>query len=140
MADLSRVESDSKPEIVDTSSHEANAHVDIEKHGVSPVVDSTTVVHAEDKIIVDAATVQAVSRGLQPPAFLLNMTAEERINMEKRLMRKIDTRLLPMIILMYILNYIDRNNISAATLGGLKEDLHLSSTQFLTAVSILFVG
>ncbi|EPE09849.1 pantothenate transporter liz1 [Ophiostoma piceae UAMH 11346] len=140
MADLSRVETDSKPEVIHTSSHEENAHVDIEKHGISPATDSTTVVRVDDKIVADAATAQAVSRGLQPPAFLLNMTAEERIAMEKRLKRKIDSRLMPMIILMYILNYIDRNNISAATLGGLKEDLNLSSTQFLTAVSILFVG
>ncbi|KAI0472683.1 MFS general substrate transporter [Xylariaceae sp. FL0804] len=47
-----------------------------------------------------------------------------------------------MIVLMYIMNYIDRNNIAAAKLAGLPEDLHLpeDSSQFQTAVSILFVG
>lgn len=47
---------------------------------------------------------------------------------------------LPMIVLMYILNYLDRNNIAAAKLAGILDDLHLSSTQFNTAVSILFAG
>lgn len=56
------------------------------------------------------------------------------------LVRKIDLRLLPMVILMYILNYLDRNNIAAARLAGLESDLSLTGTQYLTALSILFVG
>jgi hypothetical protein len=44
----------------------------------------------------------------QPPELVRNMTPEERAGLEKKLVRKIDLRLLPMIILMYILNYIDR--------------------------------
>lgn len=47
-------------------------------------------------------------RGLQPPEFLLNMSMEERLELETKLKRKIDLRLMPAIILMYILNYIDR--------------------------------
>ena len=56
--------------------------------------------------------------------------------------RKIDLRLLPIIIIMYILNYIDRNNIAAARFAGLEDDLNMDEdgTQFSTAVSILFVG
>jgi hypothetical protein len=34
----------------------------------------------------------------------------------------------------------DRNNIAAARLAGLERDLKLTSTEFQTAVSILFVG
>ena len=50
-----------------------------------------------------------------------------------------------MIILMYIMNYLDRNNIAAARLAGLQDDpskggLALTSPQYLTALSILFVG
>lgn len=47
-------------------------------------------------------------RGLQPPEFLLNMSMEERLELETKLKRKIDLRLMPAIIVMYILNYIDR--------------------------------
>jgi len=68
------------------------------------------------------------------------MSPERRIEAEAALKRKIDLRLLPMVILMYIMNYLDRNNIAAARLAGLEDDLNLTSVQFNTSVSILFVG
>lgn len=43
---------------------------------------------------------QAVARGLQPPEIIARLTPEERIALEKHLVRKIDWRLLPMIIIM----------------------------------------
>lgn len=51
-------------------------------------------------------------RGLQPPDFLLHMSMEERLALEAKLKRKIDLRLMPAIIVMYILNYIDRYGLS----------------------------
>lgn len=80
------------------------------------------------------------TRTLEAPEFIRNMTPEERATVEAKLKRKIDMRLMPMIILMYILNYLDRNNIAAAKLAGLLTDLHLTGVQFQTSVSILFVG
>jgi MFS family permease len=76
----------------------------------------------------------------EAPASVATLTPEERTKAEKALVRKIDIRLLPMIILMYILNYLDRNNIASARLAGLEEDLGLVGNQFATCVSILFVG
>jgi fucose permease len=43
-------------------------------------------------------------------------------------------------VLIYILNYLDRNNIAAARLRGLQEDLNLSNTEYSTCLSILYVG
>jgi len=40
----------------------------------------------------------------------------------------------------YILNYLDRQNIAAAKLAGIMEDLNLSITQYNTVVSVLFAG
>jgi hypothetical protein len=48
------------------------------------------------------------SRDFQAPEFIRNMTPEERHSAESRLKAKIDLRLMPMIILMYIMNYLDR--------------------------------
>ncbi|KAJ9297181.1 hypothetical protein DTO271G3_4474 [Paecilomyces variotii] len=76
----------------------------------------------------------------EAPLYVAGLSPEEREHAEKRLVRKIDTRLLPIVILMYILNYLDRNNIAAARLAGLQEDLGLTSVQYQTSVSILFVG
>jgi hypothetical protein len=74
-------------------------------------------------------------RALQAPELVLKMSAEERIDAENRLRRKIDFRLLPMVIIMYIMNYLDRNNIAAARIAGpdgkgLQDELGLSSTQY----------
>ncbi|KAI9651247.1 hypothetical protein NHQ30_001285 [Ciborinia camelliae] len=74
------------------------------------------------------------------PAYIRSLTPEDRKRMEHSLRRKVDTRLLPMVVLIYIMNYLDRNNIAAAKLAGLEEDLNLKGDQFQTAVSILFVG
>lgn len=62
--------------------------------------------HQLENIVTNDAAKKDTS--FQPPELVRNMTAEERKEAEKRLVRKIDLRLLPMIILMYILNYIDR--------------------------------
>jgi hypothetical protein len=70
------------------------------------------------------------SRRLEAPEFIRNMSPEEREAIELRLRRKIDLRLMPMIILMYILNYLDRNNIAAAKLAGILTDLHLKGVEF----------
>lgn len=67
------------------------------------------------------------------PEILAKLSLEERQTMERKLVRKIDIRLLPMLVLMYILNYLDRNNIASAKLAGkvgLVKDLGLTSTQY----------
>ncbi|UNI15667.1 hypothetical protein JDV02_002178 [Purpureocillium takamizusanense] len=60
--------------------------------------------------------------------------------LEKRILRKVDMRLIPPLFVMYILNYLDRNNIGNAKEAGMAESLHLSSSDYSLAVSIFFVG
>lgn len=59
---------------------------------------------------------------------------------EIALVKKLDWWIMPMLWSMYWLNYLDRNAIALARLNDLEEDLGLSSTQYQTCVSILFVG
>lgn len=49
-----------------------------------------------------------LSSGLQSPEFLLHLSPQDRRELETKLKRKIDARLMPALIVMYILNYIDR--------------------------------
>jgi hypothetical protein len=78
----------------------APAHDNFEKGLPAPEVDSGS----------DKARVQEIDAvGAEPaPEFIRNWTPEERHAAEKRLKAKIDLRLMPMIILMYIMNYLDR--------------------------------
>lgn len=70
------------------------------------------------------------ARVFQAPESIRNLSPGERAVMENKLKRKIDFRLMPMIIIMYIMNYLDRNNIAAAKLAGLPEDLGLKGAEF----------
>ncbi|KAJ8121306.1 hypothetical protein ONZ43_g2212 [Nemania bipapillata] len=60
--------------------------------------------------------------------------------MNKRLLRKVDIHLLPLLVLMYLLNFLDRSNLAQARLGTLEKDLGMTGTDFNLATSILFVG
>lgn len=68
-----------------------------------------------------------------------NMDPAHRQAVEKRLKRKLDARC-GLFVLIYIMNYLDRNNIAAARLKGLQDDLKLDDTQYATCLSILYVG
>ncbi|KAK1848618.1 major facilitator superfamily transporter [Colletotrichum chrysophilum] len=59
---------------------------------------------------------------------------------ERRVVRKLDMTLLPVVWVLYMFNYLDRNNIAQARLDNFEEDLGLHGTQFNVAVSILNVG
>ncbi|KAG7043118.1 hypothetical protein JMJ77_0002829 [Colletotrichum scovillei] len=74
------------------------------------------------------------------PELLRDLSEEELKSLEKKLIRKVDLRMLPTMILIYIMNYLDRNAIGSARLGGLEKALGLTGNEFQTCVSILFVG
>ncbi|KAJ5698922.1 major facilitator superfamily domain-containing protein [Penicillium macrosclerotiorum] len=68
-------------------------------------------------------------------AFLSNFTDEQR----KKVMWKLDIRLIPMLAFLYLMAYLDRANIGNAKIEGLMEDLSLSGEQYNIALSIFFV-
>ncbi|KOC14596.1 hypothetical protein AFLA70_521g000721 [Aspergillus flavus AF70] len=70
---------------------------------------------------------------------LTTMTEEERV-LETRLRRKIDIMILPLVVVAYILNYIDRNNFAAARLQGLEQSLDLRADEYQNCLLVLFVG
>lgn len=70
----------------------------------------------------------------------LESTSAEYKATEKRLVRKLDLTLIPMLWVLYLFNYLDRNNIAQARLNTFEEDLGLVGNQFNVAVSILNVS
>ncbi|KAJ6787524.1 hypothetical protein PWT90_10856 [Aphanocladium album] len=77
----------------------------------------------------------AAAAGIELP----NIDPSRRNAVEKSLKRKLDARC-ALFVLIYIMNYLDRNNMGAARLKGLQEELHLGDTQYATCLSILYVG
>ncbi|PPQ66338.1 hypothetical protein CVT26_011169 [Gymnopilus dilepis] len=64
----------------------------------------------------------------------------ERILAERKLVRKLDFRLLPTIFLIFIMNYIDRNGVTTARLKGMQQDLHINDVQYATVIAILYAS
>ncbi|CAG8296888.1 unnamed protein product [Penicillium nalgiovense] len=61
-------------------------------------------------------------------------------DIEKKLVRKIDLYLMPSIFILYLFSYMDRSNIGLAKIAGMEEDLHLTSHQYYTAVTVWVIG
>ena len=49
-------------------------------------------------------------------------------------------RILPGTVLIYVIAYMDRMNISLAMAGGINRDLHLSMTRSGLAAGVFFIG
>jgi hypothetical protein len=82
---------------------------------------------------------EAVPAPSEPLPLGAQMDPAHRAAVEKSMLRKLDLRC-SLFVLIYIMNYLDRNNIAAARLRGLQEDLQLNDTQYATCLSILYVG
>ncbi|KAJ7261884.1 major facilitator superfamily domain-containing protein [Mycena rebaudengoi] len=89
------------------------------------------------------ATIEHTERSQDSPLAsdaLPEVGSPERLLAEKRLVRKLDIRLLPTIFVIYIMNYIDRNGVTTARLQGLQEDLGLTNLKYSVVLSILFAS
>lgn len=59
---------------------------------------------------------------------------------DKALVRKIDLKLIPGVTLLYLLSFLDRANVANARLEGLQTDLKITGNEYLTGLTLFFVG
>ncbi|KAI2484909.1 MFS transporter [Pyrenophora tritici-repentis] len=71
---------------------------------------------------------------------LRDLDADQMAALNKKLVKKLDWRLMPCITLMFLMNYLDRINVSNARLAGLQEDLKMTDTLWNTGISTFYVG
>ncbi|KAJ7130825.1 nicotinamide mononucleotide permease [Mycena crocata] len=74
------------------------------------------------------------------PASLAALSDDERARIGRSATLKIDLLVMPALIVMYVLNYLDRQNIAAAKLAAIMTDLDLSAVEYQSCISLLFVG
>ena len=55
---------------------------------------------------------------------------------EKKTLRKMDIRLIPVLAVLYLLAFLDRGNIGNAKIQGLTRDLHLSTNGYNIAATV----
>jgi sugar phosphate permease len=64
----------------------------------------------------------------------------ERAAIDKKLLRKLDMKLIPWLTLLYLVSFLDRTNIGNAKIDGLLDDLKMSGPQYNASLSIFFVS
>lgn len=57
----------------------------------------------------------------------------------KKMIRKVDVRLVPVLALLYLMAHIDRANIGNAKIEGMVEDLNMTGIQYNIALSLFFI-
>ncbi|KAL4883377.1 major facilitator superfamily domain-containing protein [Aspergillus karnatakaensis] len=75
--------------------------------------------------------------GLSPDdaAFLAGFSEEQR----RACVRKIDWRLCPVLMLLYLISYIDKASIGNAKIEGMLPDLNMTGTDYNVALAIFFI-
>ncbi|KAJ5724573.1 hypothetical protein N7493_006301 [Penicillium malachiteum] len=79
-----------------------------------------------------------VKRHLEDPD--TGLSEEERAKIDRRLLWKLDLRLIPWLSLLYLASFLDRTNIGNAKLVGLTKELNISPNQYNATLTIFFVS
>ncbi|THW49406.1 pantothenate transporter liz1 [Aureobasidium pullulans] len=92
--------------------------------------------HLEEKAGV--SKLENIDSGLYDPD--AGLSDEERAAIDKKLVRKLDFKLIPWLSFLYLISFLDRKNIGNAKVDGLIDDLHMTPGQYSASLSIFFVS
>jgi hypothetical protein len=112
----------------------------IEQDANMTVIDLKSVDH-EDKVnTTQIEDIESIRKPNNVIETYRSYTSEYRQDAERKLVRKVDKRLLPLVVVIYLFNYLDRNSITQARLYGLQKDTHVNGAVYQTAISIFSAG
>ncbi|RFU28322.1 hypothetical protein B7463_g7990, partial [Scytalidium lignicola] len=78
---------------------------------------------------------RTLDAGLPPDQVIAEISELEG----RRILRKIDYRLIPLLSILYLIAYVDRSNIGNAKIAGMSDDLNLYGMRYNTALTVFFV-
>ena len=120
--------------------------------------DSDSVPSDDDKVTgVEAGPFESLGHGELPPDPDAGLSEAEKkaivcnlvwsfvphrliIAQDRKLLWKLDLRLIPWLCLLYLISFLDRTNIGNAKLDGLQTSLHITGGQYNACLSIFFVS
>ena len=82
------------------------------------------------------SSTDSIEKGVDPRVSQFSDSTPE----EKRILRKVDWNVLPILTILYLVSFLDRSNIGNAKLDGLTQDLHISNDAYLWTLTIYFFG
>lgn len=102
--------------------------------------EKTTMAKAQiEDILIEDERRSDESQAMMPMS-LVGLSETEFASVGRKATVKMDIMIMPCLVIMYIMNYLDRQNIAAAKLADIDKDLGLSDVQYQTCISLLFVG
>ncbi|KAJ4370709.1 hypothetical protein N0V83_005230 [Neocucurbitaria cava] len=108
----------------------------VERHSDSPVSEEKRIgdEHLEKNEIGHRHTIENLP---DPDA---GLSDEERAAHDRKLLRKLDLKLIPWLSFLYLISFLDRTNIGNAKVDGLQEDLNMTNGQYNESLTIFFVS
>lgn len=97
-------------------------------------------------IITQKVDVEVVENAFKPsnelplPEELQHLDQEGIERLNKSLVKRLDCTLMPVVVLLFLLNILDRNNIANAKISGLTVTLNISDLNYNTCLMIFYVG
>jgi hypothetical protein len=59
---------------------------------------------------------------------------------DRKLLRKLDLKLIPWLSFLYLISFLDRTNIGNAKVDGLQQDLNMTDSQYNLSLTIFFIS
>lgn len=87
--------------------------------------------------IRDSRSERSIDLSDDPDAHL---TASERTDIDRKLVWRLDKKLMPWLCFLYLLAFLDRTNIGNAKIAGLTHDLRLTTASYNATLTIFFVS
>ncbi|KAK6437774.1 hypothetical protein LTR95_006029 [Oleoguttula sp. CCFEE 5521] len=115
--------------------HSSDANSDETPHEKSTTLHIDDIPAFRNGSVSKAEKMKAVDELIARPDVTLESFAHLDI---KKILRKIDLRLIPMLTLLYLLSFLDRGNIGNAKIEGLAEDLNLTGAQYNWCLTAFF--
>ncbi|MCJ1448383.1 MAG: hypothetical protein MMC23_008898 [Stictis urceolatum] len=75
-----------------------------------------------------------------PPDPDEGLSDAEKAKIDRKLLWKLDLKLIPWLSLLYLVSFLDRTNIGNARLAGLETDLKITDSQYLIALTVFFIS
>lgn len=115
-----------------SSLHDIPLHNDTVNEKPTTTTTATHRHHAKNKRSIEIERIDALATG---PG--VTMASFAHLD-EKKILRKMDLRLIPMLALLYLLSFLDRGNIGNAKIEGLVEDLNMTGAQYNWCLTVFF--
>lgn len=98
-----------------------------------PIPPTTLVTDDKAEVVQQEVADTDIEKSFQDPNYVIDPAAE------KRLLWKMDFRIVPPLFVLFLMAFLDRVNIGNAKIQGLTTDLHMVGDQYNIALFIFFI-